>query len=114
MFSLTYNILLLLTIDYFTPLHIVLGVIIEQMYSYFQIGDNLTLNIVSIICFIFITFLYLVYIEIIEINIFNLSDNTKRNIEIRANNEALLEINTINTRQESADSSYSSISLESN
>ena len=114
MVSLIYNILLLLTIDYFTPLHIVLGVIIEQMYSYFQIGDNLTLNIVSIICFIFITFLYLVYIEIIEINIFNLSDNTKRNIEIRANNEALLEINTINTRQESADSSYSSISLESN
>ena len=114
MFSLTYNILLLLTIDYFTPLHILLSEIIEQMYSFFQIGDNLTLNILSIVCFIFIIFLFLIYIELIEINIFSLSDNTKRNIEIRANNEALLEVSTINTRQESEDKTFSSISQESN
>ena len=57
---------------------------------------------------------FLVYIELIEINIFNLSDNTKRNIAIRANNEALLEVSTINTRQESEDRTYSSISQESN
>ena len=58
--------------------------------------------------------MFYIYIELIEINIFNLSDNTKRNIETRANNEALFEITTINTRQESEDRTFSSISQESN
>ena len=44
--------------------------------------------------------MFLVFIEIIEINIFNISFNTKRNIEIRSKYDDLFDINNILAQDE--------------
>ena len=69
--------------------------IIKECNRYFQIDDNLTLNILGIILLILIGFMFLVFIEIIEVNIFKISYNTKNNIHIRSRNDYLLNINNI-------------------
>ena len=91
--SIIYNILFFLTCDYFSPFHILITSIIEECYNYFQINEDLTLNILGITTLILIGFTFLIFIEIIEINVFNLSYNTKKNIEIRALNDVLINNN---------------------
>ena len=46
---------------------------------------------------ILIAFLFLVFIEVIEINIFNISYNTKKNIDLRSKDEALIEFSSVTT-----------------
>ena len=73
-----YNISIILTCNYFTPIHILIISIIIDTYIYFRSNSNISLNILSILILIIILFMLLVFIEVLEINIFNLSYNTKK------------------------------------
>ena len=55
----------------------------------------MTLNIIGIVLLILIAFMFLIFIEVIELNVFNISYNTKKNIEIRANTESLIAMDDI-------------------
>ena len=76
-----FNIVILLTCDYFTPVHILITSIIRECYNYLQFGENIKLNMLGFLILLIIAFMFLVFIEIIEINICNISYNTKHNIE---------------------------------
>ena len=67
-----------------TPCHIFIIYAFGQMANYFDFSLE---SIIKIICFIFILFMSLIFNEIIELNFCGLSDNTKRNISIRAATE---------------------------
>ena len=115
-----YNIFLFLTCNYLTPCHILISSIIRESYLYLQPSDNVSLNIIGFVILVFIAFLFLIFIEIIEINIFNISFNTKKNIEIRSRKESLVEFNDIipsneevkTDEQEKINSSFSSNNSE--
>ena len=79
-----YNVFLLLTCYYFTPCHILIIWIIQELRNYFGINKDLVLNILGILTLILITFMFLIFIEIIELNFFNISYNTKNNVERRS------------------------------
>ena len=79
-----------------TPIHILIILIINQIYNHFQPESNWALNVLSIFILLLITIMFLVFIEVIEINICNLSYNTKKNIESRARKESLIEFDSIN------------------
>ena len=90
-----FNISIILTCDYFTPIHILIISIIGETYGNFEIGSNLALNILGFIFILLIFIMFLVFIEVIEINIYNLSYNTKRNIKLRSKNDTLIELEAI-------------------
>ena len=90
-FNFIYNISLLLSCDFFTPFHILVIRIIDEYYTYLQFNDDWTLNILGIIILILITFMFLIFAEIIEVNIFNISYNTKRNIDLRSKTDSSFE-----------------------
>jgi len=74
----------LFTNKYTTPCHI----FIIRIFG--QIALNLDFSVKSIpnfVCLIFILFVSLIFNEIIEFNFCGLSDNTKKNITLRSNNE---------------------------
>ena len=75
---------LLMTNKNNSPCHIFIIFVFGQLAYYIDFSSN---SIIIIICLIFILFISLIFNEIIEINIFGLSDNTKRNISFRAANE---------------------------
>jgi len=50
-------------------------------------NEDLSTTVITIICIIFILFLPLIFNELIEINLWGLSDNTKRNITERGESE---------------------------
>ena len=80
-----FNIVLLVTCDYFTPVHILIISIIKECYSYLQFEkNNAILNISGFIILLLIAIMFLIFIEVIEINICNISYNTKNNILKRA------------------------------
>ena len=74
----------LITNKNYSPCHIFIIFVFGQLAYYFDFSKN---SIIVIICLIFIFFFSLVFNEIIEINIWGLSDNTKKNIMIRAESE---------------------------
>ena len=90
-----YNIFILLTCEYFTPCHIFVIWIIKECYSYLKINENLALNILGFFVLILIAFMFLIFIEIIELNIFNISYNTKKNIDIRSKYESFIDPDNI-------------------
>ena len=92
----SYNICLLLTCNYFTPCHIIISYIIHEYYYYIHINDNnFELNILGFFILVLILFMFLIFIEIIEINIFNISYNTKKNIELRSRIDSLIDFNSL-------------------
>ena len=91
-----YNMVLFSTCDYFTPYHIVIILIIVELYNSWKILENKALNISSLIILVLIAFIYLFFIEIIELNICNISFNTKKNIERRSLTESLIGASIIN------------------
>ena len=91
-----YTISLILTCDYFTPIHILIISIISETYGFFKTDPNLALDILGILILILMAVMFLVFIEVIEINIYNLSYNTKRNIDLRSKNDTLIEFDSIN------------------
>ena len=79
-----YNIVILLTCDYFTPIHIFIIAIFKEIYNSYSFDQNIALNFLTLFILVIITFMFSVFIEIIELNIFQISYNTKRNIEFRS------------------------------
>ena len=67
-----------------TPCHIFIVCVFGQLAYYLDFSTN---SIILILCFIFILFMSLIFNEIIELNFCGLSDNTKKNIIARAENE---------------------------
>ena len=75
-----------LTNKYFSPCHIFIIFVFGQLGAYFDIQyiKFIWKIIVVIPCLLLILFLALIFNEIFEINVFGLSDNTRRNISKRA------------------------------
>ena len=99
-----------ITVEHFTPAHIVLIIIIGE--SFFIFVDHYNWKIyIKIVCYIFLFFFLLIFTEIIELNIFGLQNNTSKNIRKRSdleliNNEFLLndvKSNSSESRKESFD-----------
>ena len=82
-----YNIFIIATCDIFTPFHVLITLIINECYNYFHLKENLILNIFGLIGLILIFFMFLFFIEIFEFNLFEISKNTKKNIEIRSDSD---------------------------
>ena len=76
--SFIFNISIILTCNYFTPIHILIISIIDEANNHLIPDSNLALNILGIFILILITIVFLVFIEVIEINICNLSFNIKK------------------------------------
>jgi hypothetical protein len=105
-----YNMVIFVTCDFFTPFHILITSIIKEFYSYLQADGNLVLNILGICILIFIAFMFLVFVEIIELNFWNISYNTKKNIELRSLTDSSIENNyNININDEKSEEEFSSI-----
>ena len=75
---------ILITNKNYTPCHIFIIIVFGQFGQYANFSGE---TIVVIICLIVMLFFALIFNEIIEINIFGLSNNTKKNIENRAKTE---------------------------
>ena len=93
--SAIFNMSLLVTCNYFTPYHIIIIQIFREFYNSLDSDNNTILNILSFFILALITFMFLVFIEIIELNIFNISYNTKRNIQSRSFDESFRKMETI-------------------
>jgi len=96
-----------LTVYFFTPCHFIISESISQIISFFvnkTIFDYSTKEqAVIVIFFLFIIFATLIYNEVVIINVFSLSHNTKKYINLRQLNEMediLLKINTKDTNDE--------------
>ena len=76
---------ILLTNQNFTPCHIFIIFAFGQFAFYLDFSG---ISIIVIICLIFILFFALIFNEIIEINLWGLSENTRRNIGSRAETES--------------------------
>ena len=77
-----------ITLDYFTPLHSVLVLIIGEIS--FLFNDEYDWKIfLKIFFFIFLIFFILVFLEIIELNILGLQKNTQNSISQRSCNEEM-------------------------
>ena len=90
-----YNISIMLTCDYFTPIHILIIYIIEEISYSLAYDSNSSLIYLIIFILILIFIMLLVFFEIIEINICKLSYNTKRNIESRSRKDTSVELEAI-------------------
>ena len=90
-----YYLCLFLTCNYFTPCHILVVLIIHEFYFYLKLNENWEYNIFGFLTLLLILFMFLIFIEIIEINIFNISYNTKKNIELRAKTDSSVDNNSL-------------------
>ena len=77
-----------ITLDYFTPMHIVLVLILGEVSFIFIEEYNWKLYL-KIIFFIFLIFFVLIFVEIIELNLFGLQKNTRKNISERSSSEEI-------------------------
>ena len=89
---------ILMTNKNYTPCHIFIIIVFGQFGQYVNFSGE---TIVVIICLIVMLFFALIFNEIIEINIFGLSNNTKKNIENRAKIELVED--EYSTRSKSSD-----------
>ena len=84
-FSFAYYSQLYIIIDFFSPFHIFLVILIFYIFGIFlSTGMNMLEIIASILIICSGLFFVLVFTEIIELNCFGLSYMTKRNIALRA------------------------------
>ena len=80
------NITTLFTVKNNSPCNVFIIFVFGHLAYYINFD---TFSILIIICLIIILFLALIFNEIIEINLCGMSDNTKKNIAIRAGKENL-------------------------
>ena len=93
------RLLFLYTIKFFSPSYLLLILLIQKIPSLFYnkyIDWNSYKAYLTIIIFCFLIFLSLVLIEIIELNFCGLAENTKKNIQLRAQLDALEAENIFN------------------
>ena len=82
-----YHAILFKIIDIFSPFYLHISILIAEFITFFfNLEENLKQGklIFDIISFVICTFLTLVFLEIIELNFCGLSEMTKKNIELRA------------------------------
>ena len=96
-----FNIFCLLTTKYCTPCHIVIILIIGEIYFGVE-TEPLWTAILEYIIYVFLVFTMLIFLEIIEINCYGLQKNTEKNIITRAR-ELDLKINEDNLEEEKDD-----------
>ena len=88
-----YNIIILITINYYTAFHILICIIISEFQPFFEDSINFEWTfVIAIIIYAFLFFILLIFIEVFELNFCGLQLNTKRNIEERAEKEKNLNI----------------------
>ena len=80
---LSFNLFSYLTIKHFTSSHVFLLLILGE-FSLYLIDKSTLELIITIIIYLIELLMALIFCEIIELDFFGLSDNTKRNIKIRA------------------------------
>ena len=85
-FQFAYNLMKFITIQKFTPYHVLLLSVLYTLIMIFITFDldNILISILSVILVIICLIMILIFLEIIELNCFGLSYMTKKNIEIRA------------------------------
>lgn len=94
-----YNIFNLFTLKHFTPSHIIIILLSDEIYTSLKLIINLDIKYIIGICILYpITYFSIfVFVEIIELNFCNLSLNTRKNIINRYKDETDKEkINEIN------------------
>ena len=91
-FRIFINILKVLTVYYFSPIHTFTSYIIVKMFNLLLRKDT-EYKYFSLIPFVFQLLALLIFLEIIEINFCDLDKNTKRNIEKRQFEENLKLLN---------------------
>ena len=96
-----FNIFCLLTTKYCTPSHIVIILIIGEIYFGVE-TEPLWTAILEYIIYVFLVFTMLIFLEIIEINCYGLQKNTEKNIISRAK-ELDLKINDDDLEEEKDD-----------
>ena len=96
-----FNIFCLLTTKYCTPCHIVIILIIGEIYFGVE-TEPLWTAILEYIIYVFLVFTLLIFLEIIEINCYGLQKNTEKNIISRAK-ELDLKINDDDLEEEKDD-----------
>ena len=81
-YKVIFNLCCLLTINYFTPAHVIIILFFGEMESFIRAmwKGNVFL---TFIVFILLLFFILVFTEIIELNFLGISENTKKNIRER-------------------------------
>ena len=77
-----------ITVNYFTPLHVVLILIMGEI-SFLFIDEVNWIIYIKIPIFIILIFFILIFVEIIELNIFGLQKNTKKNIIQRSESDII-------------------------
>ena len=80
---LSFNLFSFLTIKHFTSSHVFLLLILGE-FSLYLIDKSTLELIITIIIYLIELLMALIFCEIIELDFLGLSDNTKRNIKIRA------------------------------
>jgi hypothetical protein len=88
-----YHAILFKVIDIFSPFYIHISILISEFISFFcNIFDNLKIGkiIFYVISFVVCPFMILVFLEIIELNFCGLSEMTKKNIELRAQLDSVI------------------------
>ena len=96
-----FNIFCLLTAKYCTPSHIVIILIIGEIYFGVE-SEPLWAAILEYIIYVFLVFAMLIFLEIIEINCYGLQKNTEKNTITRAR-ESDLKINEDDLEEEKDD-----------
>ena len=86
-----YNFLIFYTINKYTVFHSIILIINGKLYlPSINIGKDIYIIILNIFYFLIIIFCYLVFLEYIEINCCRLSENTRKNIQKRANEDPFI------------------------
>lgn len=94
-----YNLSLILTLKHFTPSHIIIILLSDEIYDSLKRDATGDVGYIVITCILFpiIYFSILVFTEIIELNFWGLSKNTRKNITKRAESSEDLENITRNS-----------------
>ena len=102
-----YNFLIFYTINKYTVFHSIILIINGKIYlPSTNIGKDIYIIILNIFYSLIIVFCYLVFLEFIELNCCGLSENTRKNIQKRANedpfilNENQIDINSSSLTEE--------------
>ena len=83
--------LIIIIIDILSPFYIILIFLISLLIIFLFRQDFSPLSIIFILLIFFYSFVTLIFTEIIELNCFGLSYMTKRNIELRAHLDSIIE-----------------------
>ena len=81
-----YNLLIFITINKFTVCHSI--ILIGNVDLIYFVIASIAILVINFLYFLIIIICILVFLEYIEINCFGLSENTKRNIQKRANEDS--------------------------